>query len=180
MQKAIFLAIAMTLGAASQSVLNKADSKVSILGTSTLHDWHMSSNEYYTTGTLSYTNGVFTATNYKIVFPVKELESGKETMDDYAHEALKDDKNPNITFALQSVSGTGAAAKALGQLTIAGVTKNVSIPVRIEDLGNTNKVVGDAKINMTEYGVEPPSVMFGTIECGDEVTIEFQFAFNLK
>jgi len=180
MYKAIILLTFLAFGVAQQSVLNRAESKVSVLGTSTLHDWHMSSNEFYQTGTLTYSEGAFTVSNYKLYFPVKNLESGKETMNEYAQEALKMDKNPNIILSLTSVTGTGAAAKAMGTLNIAGFTKNVTIPVKIETTATANKVIGSTKIIMSEYGVEPPSVMFGTIECGDEVTIEFQFAFNLK
>lgn len=180
MYKPIMLLAFYAFGVVPQSILNKAESKVSILGTSTLHDWQMTSSEFYGVGSLTFSEGIFRVNNYKIYFPVKKLASGKRMMDGFTQDALKEETNPNIIFSLISVTGTGSDAKAIGNLNIAGFTKNVQIPVKIESTSVSNKVTGSTKIIMSQYGVEPPKVIFGTIECGDEVTIEFQLNFNIK
>ena len=140
----------------------------------------MESTDYYTNGTVSFNGTEIVSNGYKIYFPAKKLVSGKETMDEYAQEALKADKYNNIEFALNNVTGSGSNAKANGILKIAGHAENVSIPVSVTNVGNKAVVKGKTKINLPKYTVEPPSVMFGTIVCGDDVDVEFQFAFNLK
>jgi polyisoprenoid-binding protein YceI len=176
MLKAVLFLGFLALGAPLQSSLDKSDTKITVLGTSTLHDWEMESTDYYTTGSVSFNGSSVTSNNYKIYFPVKKILSGKETMDEYAQEALNAEDHKNIVFALSSVSDS----KANGTLSIAGSSKKVAIPVKINTSGNKASVSGTVKINMPAYDVEPPSVMFGTIVCGDDVDINFQFAFNLK
>ena len=36
---------------------------------------------------------------------------------------------------------------------------------------------GSIKIVMSDYGIEPPVAMFGTLKTGDEVTIDFELKF---
>ncbi|MEP1791697.1 YceI family protein, partial [Reichenbachiella sp.] len=61
-----------------------------------------------------------------------------------------------------------------GELLIAG--KSNEIPVRLT-INNTSKlsVSGSIKIKMTDYGITPPTAVFGTIKTGDDITIQFDF-----
>lgn len=37
--------------------------------------------------------------------------------------------------------------------------------------------MGEIKINMTEFNVDPPTALLGTIKTGEEITIKFQVFF---
>jgi polyisoprenoid-binding protein YceI len=39
---------------------------------------------------------------------------------------------------------------------------------------NSMTVSGDYTLKMTDYGIQPPKAMWGTIKTGDEVTIKFE------
>ncbi|HSS94799.1 MAG TPA: YceI family protein [Candidatus Dormibacteraeota bacterium] len=85
---------------------------------------------------------------------------------------------PNATFTASSVTVTGAASgqpvdvSLPGTLTIHGVTKNVTATAQAQLAGGKVEVAGSVAIDMTDYGVTPPSVPFTTVD--SQVTIEFQ------
>lgn len=113
--------------------------------------------------------------------PVSSLESGKGKMNRKMKEALKEDDHPQIMFGLvsaelaDSVSADGAFNLTItGNLNIAGVEKEVSFPVTgIKEGENGYRFEGSYSLNMTNYKMDPPSVMFGAIKCGEEVMISF-------
>ena len=84
---------------------------------------------------------------------------------------------PNATFTASSVSVTRAASGSAvdislpGKLTIHGVTKDVTATAKAQLTGNKVEVAGSVAIDMTDYGVSPPSVPFTTVD--SQVTIEF-------
>jgi polyisoprenoid-binding protein YceI len=85
---------------------------------------------------------------------------------------------PNATFTASSVTVTGAASgqpvdvTLPGTLTVHGVTKNVTAAAKAQLTGGKVEVAGSMAIDMTDYGVTPPSVPFTTVD--SQVTIEFQ------
>jgi len=85
---------------------------------------------------------------------------------------------PNATFTASSgsVPATDGAGKvdvsAAGKLTIDGVTKDVTVTAQAQLNGGKIEIAGNLAINMTDYGVSPPSLPFTTVD--SQVTIEFQ------
>jgi polyisoprenoid-binding protein YceI len=62
-----------------------------------------------------------------------------------------------------------------GKLTIHGTTKDVDIPMMGQVTGTRIEVVGSLVIDMTDYGVQPPSLAFTTVQ--PKVTIVFHVFF---
>src|SRR5207245_2584191 len=89
---------------------------------------------------------------------------------------------PNATFTASSVSVTPAASGSAvdvslpGMLTIHGVTKDVTATAKAQLTGNQVEVAGSVAIDMTDYGVSPPSVPFTTVD--SQVTIEVDVALS--
>jgi polyisoprenoid-binding protein YceI len=85
---------------------------------------------------------------------------------------------PNATFTASSgsVPATDGSGKvdvsAAGRLTIRGVTKDVTVTAQAQLNGGKIEIAGNFSIDMTDYGVSPPSVPFTTVD--SQVTIEFQ------
>jgi hypothetical protein len=107
-------------------------------------------------------------------------------MDDIMYEALQAKDNPEISYRLTRWSlRAGSRSKdspaefdARGQLVVAGVTNDVSMPVNVLSLGgNRLKVWGTATLNMTDFRVEPPSpkITLGLIKTGDGVKLSFEW-----
>jgi polyisoprenoid-binding protein YceI len=84
---------------------------------------------------------------------------------------------PNATFTASSGSvpataGSGPVdVSAAGKLTIHGVTKDVTATGKAQLSGGKIEIAGNLSIDMTDYGVSPPSVPFTTVD--SQVTIEF-------
>jgi len=164
--------------------LNETTSKYVIEGTSTLHDWEMISEKCK--GSITYTlDGTdLNIGSIKVIVGVETLKSGKKTMDNKCYEALKSDDFPNITYEFKSASsmkstGNGNFTAVFnGNLTIAGNTKNIPIDVTIEATTGSIKIKGRKPIKMTDFGVEPPTALLGTIKTGNDITIDFNLNYN--
>jgi polyisoprenoid-binding protein YceI len=84
---------------------------------------------------------------------------------------------PNATFTASSgpVPATGGSGPvdvtAAGKLTIHGVTKDVTATGKAQLSSGKIEIAGNLSIDMTDYGVSPPSVPFTTVD--SQVTIEF-------
>jgi len=98
--------------------------------------------------------------------------------DSYVSRQMNLQQFPNATFTASSGSvpatdGSGPVdVSAAGKLTIHGVTKDVTATARAQLSGGKIEIVGSMSIDMTDYGVSPPSVPFTTVD--SQVTIEFQ------
>jgi polyisoprenoid-binding protein YceI len=65
--------------------------------------------------------------------------------------------------------------QATGKLTVAGVTKTMTLTVNCKwNAADKSMVVNGVKsFKMTEYSVKPPTALFGTIKTGDQISIDF-------
>jgi hypothetical protein len=169
--------------ASAQAKFSATAVNTSVTGTSTLHDWEMKSSaaNCAVTATVD-ANGNITAINgMKFTFSAKSLKSGKGPMDKNAYKALKADSHPNIIAELKNAKVTtkdnvNYTVNATVALNIAGKTKDTDIAVTMKKINaNTYSVSAKKKIAMSEYGVEPPSFMMGTVTTGNDVNIAFNF-----
>ena len=156
------------------------NSKISIAGTSTLHDWTMDSDKVTGEADIEVSgNQILSISDVKLEIPVESLKSGKSAMDKNAYEALKSGKHPKISFKLKGfepIAATGGTSvlEVNGHLTIAGKTRPETILVkyRTDKAGNL-LITGSKELKMTDYGVTPPEVMFGSVKTGNDITITF-------
>jgi len=97
--------------------------------------------------------------------------------DSYVSRQMNLQQFPNATFTASSASvpatdGSGPVdVSAAGKLTIRGVTKDVAATAKAQLTGGKIEIAGNLSIDMTDYGVSPPSVPFTTVD--SQVTIEF-------
>lgn len=147
-----------------------------------MHDWTMTSKqatsqaqfEMDAAGQLSKVNSIM------VTIPAESLKSGKGAMDKNAYNALKTDKNKDIRFQLTSATVNGGNIVAQGTLTIAGSSKPTELTVTAKPDANGIRFQSSKKIKMTEFNVEPPSFMFGSVKTGDEITITFDITLSNK
>ncbi len=168
-------------------------SSLSFDGTSTLHNFEVKATAL--TGTAKVANENTDQSNVekidqlKVEVPIKKLDSGKSSMNDNMADALKADDNPNIVYQLKNSDfsklpekvGQTVQMNTTGSLSIAGVTKSVDMIVEAtKDADGTIHFKGDEKLKMTDFGVDPPTMFFGTIKTGDEVTVHFDLVIASK
>lgn len=165
--------------------LNNKASSVEIDGTSNIHDWTMKAENSGGVLTVDFDEGTLEKIE-KLEFTVvaESLVSGKSGMDKNTYKALNTDKYKNITYNLKKVngieklSGNNYKVKTTGSLMIAGVKKDINLNFDLNSSSDQLVLAGQYKLNMTDYGVEAPTAMFGTIKTGEEVVVKFETHFN--
>ena len=164
--------------------LNSANSKFIIKGTSSLHDWEMISENCSGSIRMDPNAETLMISDIQVKLQVKSLKSGKKLMDSKTYDALKEDKFPTITYkyekigALKETAPNTYSVTLNGTLTIAGKSKNVPIDVIIKQTNNSINIKGEKPLKMTDFGVEPPTALLGTIKTGDDITIDFNLNYN--
>jgi polyisoprenoid-binding protein YceI len=164
--------------------VDSGSSRFTIKGTSSLHDWEMVSENCSGSLLVDVNSDKLTIQDIKVSVVVKTLKSGKRIMDNKCYDALKYEKFPTIKYQfekLSSLSNTGSGmykATLHGTLNIAGSSKKVAIHVNITQTDKTITIKGELPLKMTDFGVEPPTALLGTIKTGDAITIDFNLNYN--
>ncbi|MEA2232850.1 MAG: hypothetical protein QOD83_2666 [Solirubrobacteraceae bacterium] len=73
-----------------------------------------------------------------------------------------------ISFKSSSVENNGGQMKVAGDLSIAGNSNSVSIPLSVKDDGT---VSGSLTVSQKDYGIKQFSAMFGALKVKDQVEI---------
>ena len=150
-----------------------------IEGGSTLHDWHMETNQAKGEGLFLLEAGKLnTVQSLTISFQAESLKSGTSGLDKNAYKALKTNSHKEIKFTLKELSGSGTTFTAKGDLLIAGTTKSVSFPVKMIPSGNQMVFEGELSTKLTYFSIEPPTALLGTVKTDDEIKISFKTGFQ--
>lgn len=152
-----------------------------VLGTSTLHDWHMESSSAKGQFNVILTDGTPSFTASKITFLAETLKSGKRGMDKNAYKALNTKEYPNVEFILSECTMESATkGLATGKLIIAGASRDVTFKIEVEKLNNAFTIRGSTDFLLTDFQIDPPKALLGTIKTGNAVTIEFNSTFKTR
>ncbi|ANQ50362.1 YceI family protein [Flammeovirga yaeyamensis] len=174
------LGIVASSYAQSSKNLVLGESKVVALGTSNTHDWEGDVKKM--SGDASITiedNQIKSIESLQVTMEVNSMESGKGSLDSNMHKTMNAKKHPKMTYKLTSASvDANGKVTAKGQLTINGTTKDITLNPVASLAGDKVTFKGETTFNMSAYGVEPPSLMFGAIKVEDEVKIEMNVVFN--
>ncbi|MHA6698155.1 YceI family protein [Chryseobacterium sp. A301] len=169
--KLLALSLSFVAGIFSAQQLSSKSVNVSVEGTSPMHNWTMTS----TTGSFSAQQNGNTLTNVKFTMPVKNLKSSKgKMMDNKAYGALKASTSPTISFTTSSLNVGKSVVNA--QLSIAGKSKTISMPVTLTKTGNAYKIVGIQNLKMSDFGMETPGFM--GVKTGDQVKVSVSIVTN--
>lgn len=165
-------------------------SELTIEGTSSLHDFQCRTdkiNAYVDVDpayTMDLTRIARPIVSVKVNIVVKTLSCGNAQMDRNMYSTLKADENQLITYTLSgyevldgSASPTAFTAKTNGTLVVAGREKAIDMKITAERFGDGKAVAqGEQILLLTDFGIKPPSFMFGTLKVGNQVRVKF----NLK
>jgi polyisoprenoid-binding protein YceI len=178
--------------------------KVSIDGTSTIHDWTVEGSiiggifevesAFATDKTLKSVASLNTKGKAPLVdvsIPVRSLKSKYTKMDEIMQEAMRMKENPKILYRCTEMvvkgevpaSGTPVKFDTVGELAISGVTNKVDMEITMERLdGDMIKFTSAKKLKMTDFKITPPSpsISGGLIKTGDDVTVKFEWLLGTK
>ncbi len=169
-----------------------SESKLWFEGTSTLHGYKCVAKEI--TGSFimkemisdsTQTGFSNTAITGILQIPVLSIDSGKGKMDKKMRKLLKADDYPEIIFELTNLEVTASPEtgkaqvqlKTMGNVKVAGVEKTIALEVigNLEPNG-TIRFAGSKKLLMTDFNIKPPTMFFGRLKTGNEITVYFEIA----
>jgi polyisoprenoid-binding protein YceI len=166
------------------------NSKMTVKGTSSLHDWLCRVEQVTGQAKAEVEGGKLTklssltlsATSNSIRSIKENGDYYEKAMDKNIYKALATDKHPNIVFTLSKVnsmkaSGTSTLIDASGVLSIAGTRKEAIITVKATPGATGIVFEGSVPIKMTDFNVDPPTALFGTIKTGNDVVVDFKMTF---
>ncbi len=174
-------AFALALPALADTYKARPGSSLKIEGSSNIHDWTVESKliggSMELKGDPGKAGKVDATAEAKI--SVRSIKSDKKAMDDIMHAAMKVEQNPTVVFTLKELTSQGDMKfEAKGDLSLAGVTKEVKFPVTMEKAeGDHLKVKGVLDTKMTDFGIQPPApnIPGNPIKTADEVKVTFEW-----
>ncbi|NEV92708.1 YceI family protein [Psychroflexus sp. YR1-1] len=156
------------------------ENSILIEGTSNIHDWEILAKDFASEMELVIEEDDLKAINaIQLSIPVKSFDSGKGKMDKNTYEAMQADTYKLVVFTssapatLIEKSPGVYQAEVKGKLSMSGTAKMVSIPVELHKTKTGYTLKAEQELNMTDYKIEPPTALFGTITTGETVHVNF-------
>ncbi len=168
--------------------LNSRDNLVKISGKSNVHDWTMTALNPIAEAEFSALTGSdnIPKSLNELSFTVlaKSLKSDHSSMDTRTYKTIKADTFPKIIFKLSNavisaVAKNKFSIKATGTLTIAGVSKNITMQVNGDVKADQSiTCTGSESIKLTEYNIDPPSFMLGAMKVANDLVVSYTLNFK--
>lgn len=154
------------------------DGKIWVEGTSTIHDWDCQVGQFAGTLDADVEDAGMTALGGAgLTVLVQGIDCDNGTMNGKLRDALGE---APVRYTLTSATLGGPEAdgwfstNTTGRLTIAGTTQTVQMVVKGKALdGGHFRFTGQQVLKMTDFGVDPPTAMLGTLKTGDQITVHF-------
>lgn len=131
----------------------------------------------------------FPTPDFTLRIPVAAFKCGNRVMENDMRRALKAEAHPAIEFAFRQVVGgiehdiDGGVyrARITGDLSLAGATRRLDIPVTAQRVSPARfRLRASLPLRMTEFGVEPPTALFGAIRARDALTVRFDLTLEVR
>lgn len=104
------------------------------------------------------------------------LKSDNDKRDEHMHELLQAKLFPTISFKITDIQAFQDKYMIDGLLTLNGVTRPASSVCSITKENNKVVLNGYFGIKLTQFNMEPPSMLFITVR--DKIDINYDFKFN--
>lgn len=126
------------------------------------------------------TGGPLTAVRGHVEAPVATLVTGNNRRDRDLRKSMETDEYPVMRFDLDSVAGPADSADVVlkGRLTIHGVTKDVSLPARLEHNDAATRVQTSFPLNLKEYKIGGLSKFLGMFKMQENIVVHVDVTFS--
>lgn len=125
-----------------------------------------------------------------LMVSVPKLDCGKNGINRDLQKTLKADEYPYIQIQILSAevnedttrmkTQEGMTAEALAEVTIANTTQKATLHLIVRKTG-TNKYSfsGKVPLKMTQFGLEPPTVLLGLVSVKDQIYVSLEMDITL-
>ena len=161
---------------------------VSVSGTSTLHGWTATAatvTDFPQQIELDLAAGE-QIDSFAFEVAVASLDGGRgASMNAKITKALLADTHPTINYqqtspaTLEVHEEGGFVLSSTGSLSMAGASKEVQVKATIKETDAGILILSGSKdLKMSDFGITPPSAMFGQIQTDDAITVHFEFVYH--
>jgi polyisoprenoid-binding protein YceI len=169
---------------ANELLVLQPQSRLWIEGTSTIRGFSCKAGELKATVEANGPNAIAALLigdkgigSVRVTVPAERMDCGNGTMNEHMKKALKVSDNPTIEFHVTSYDvarqADGITGTITGTLELGGVTKTISVDAVGKPQDGMLHVTGSYPLKMTDYGLKPPSLMFGRIKVAESVKVNF-------
>ena len=160
---------AFSLSLLNASSFRIGNSLITYFGVHYLHKWEGSTSDVEGVVRYNEDNGQYECS---ISVPLSTFSSGNDNRDSNMLIYCKAFDFPNITFNSTSIKVNKRSLDIEGELTFAGVVKEIKTKAQLNSLDNNLFAIeGELNIILSEFYVERPSLLFVEIE--DLVKIQY-------
>jgi hypothetical protein len=162
-------------------------SKLSIKGKSNVNEFRCKAEQDLQKDSLNYTYSVqedtVTVSGVSLSLEISQFDCGKRAINRDFRSTLKYEEYPFIEIILNELVLKEASDiipnEALVTIRIAGEERHYTVPLNTFSSSEESYTVGGNKLlYMTDFGLTPPSPMFGLIQVDDELDIEFELVIR--
>ena len=119
----------------------------------------------------------YSSENDELSFPnlslklfTKGFDCGNRRMNQDFRDLLKSDKYPEIIIKIEKIQLiSDEYVKAFIRVKLAGKENTYNLPVHIEN----ERFIGKFRMNIRDFGLEPPVKALGLIEVDEEIEVQF-------
>ncbi len=132
--------------------------------------------------------GRFPQPEFAMVIPIAAFRCGNAVMERDMRQALRAGRYPSIEFRFKELRGViehdidrnEYGAVVAGELTMAGVRKEIELPVVAQRLGRDRfRIRAEMPLRMTDFGVKPPTALFGIVKAHDDLVVRFDLTMQV-
>lgn len=159
-------------------VLSK-EQNFKVNGTSSIHKWELESTKGIGNAQFVLEQEEIKALNsFSITLQINSLSSNNKMMDKKVYETLRMKEDPNIYFDMEEmISSSDKTISIHGKIKIAGAIQIIPIEIHYSISENTINLNGSIDLCFSQFNIDPPRAMFGTIKTGDEFSISYTINF---
>jgi polyisoprenoid-binding protein YceI len=166
----------------------RSDSRLWLEGSSNVRDWRCDATAVDASVDIddvsrTPVNSIARLRRVHVRVPTHSLTCGRSQMDRIMYKALHVDDEPDcrqIVGHFEVVSpGADGAVVMQGTLRIAGRERAVRVPVAVQQQPDGSlRAQGVLPILMTDYGVTPPTALFGVLRTGNRLVVKFDLVVD--
>ena len=169
----IFIALQLVANAKDQSLVkvfaDKTRSTITYSMNHPLHSWTGVSKEVNSVILTDVKKEKISQVAVSVRFA--SFDSQNANRDSHAMEVTEAITYPKINFVSKSIVANEDKLSVIGTLTFHGVSKIISFDVEEKKRKNTTEVTGGFEVKLTDFKIEPPSLM--GLPTDDDIKISF-------
>lgn len=165
---------------AQTQVLKLTEFSMSIFGTTNIHDFESKVTELDAQLVIKDRKEI---QSMSVEIVVESIKSGNKIMDSKTYQAFGADKQPTITFKLKNSKietiNNSQIVTANGILSMAGKSQTIQLKTSAQTTTpGAYMCEGELQLNMTDFGMKPPTAFVGLMKVGEEVTVKYEIEFR--